>query len=178
MSAFKRSYLIQFPGSQEEKNSIFQTHTETKFFPTNSWVLNAVCATAHTFGFVHTVNHRNTLALMATCGKQTDWPSVYLEEPPVASSASRTLEMLTVCPQSRKDMPSAIKHCQLWKIKYGHHSPSSHRDCSHCTAQRRTCSLSGTPRFAYLLPPRLYKSIFKSYIPFKTSGFCFPQQSF
>ena len=28
-------------------------------------------------------------------------------------------------PESRKDMPSAMKHCPPWKIKYGHHSPTS-----------------------------------------------------
>jgi len=52
-------------GQGEKKNSIFQTYIETKSSPTKSWVLNAACATAHTFGYVHTVNHRNTLALMA-----------------------------------------------------------------------------------------------------------------
>lgn len=83
--------------------------------------------------------------------------------------------MLTVCPQSRKDMPSAIIHCQLWKIKYGHHlpaslkSPLSHHDCSHCTAQMQTCSLPWTYGFACLLPPRLPKSFCQPHTPFKTS---------
>ena len=30
-----------------------------------------------------------------------------------------------VCPESRKDMPSAMKHCQPWKGKYGYCSPTS-----------------------------------------------------
>ena len=37
-----------------------------KVFPNKQLSPNAVCAPAHTFGYVHTVNHRNTLALMAT----------------------------------------------------------------------------------------------------------------
>lgn len=33
--------------------------------------------------------------------------------------------MLTERPQSRKDMPSAIKHCQPWKKKQDRHSPTN-----------------------------------------------------
>lgn len=40
----------------------------------------------------------------------------------MVSSLSRALEMLTVCPQSRKDRPNAIKHCQPWERKHNCHS--------------------------------------------------------
>lgn len=64
----------------------------------------SLCSNLHTFGYVHTVNHRNTLALMAACEQCL---------PQIASGGFLSARTgLTVCPQSRKDMPSAIKHCQ------------------------------------------------------------------
>lgn len=93
--------------------------------------------------------------------------------------------MLTVCPQSRKDMPNAIKHCQPWKTKYGHHSPTSlqspltHHDDSHCIAGMQTCSLpwasSSAPLLSYHSGPTSHST---NPIPSSTKhpGICLPQQ--
>ena len=90
---------------REKNNAIFHTHT-TKPFPTNSWVLNAVSAT-HTSGYVHTVNHRNTDGTCRQCLLSVAMDSIFAQQD--------FRDAYRVCPESRKDMPSAMKHCQPWK---------------------------------------------------------------
>ena len=101
---------------REKNNAIFQTYA-TKPFPTNSWVLNAVCAT-HTSGYVHTVNHRNTDGTCRQCSLSVAMDSIFVQQDfRCLPCVSRVQEGHAQCNETLPTLKenTVIIHQTLWR---------------------------------------------------------------